>query len=199
MKRLICLAGLVFALGVPQFQSIAQTPTDINEGSRLEFDGANQVFRFKWWARSGRTYFIQHSDNLLNPWQWVPAVESGNDSIKEWAFATTGDKFFVRLKYSDAATSNPGGDDFDGDGISNLAEVQQGMNPFNVDSDGDGMSDGWELTHGLNPVMNDASLDSDGDGLSNLTEYLTGTDPSDSGEVGTSFITTELRVFTPLE
>ena len=49
-----------------------------------------------------------------------------------------------------------------------------------VDSDGDGMPDVWELANGLNPFLNDAALDKDGDGVSNLQEYLAGTNPSDA-------------------
>lgn len=145
MKRFFAIFGIsqVLLLG-----ALAQTPDDLNEGSRLEYDSVNSIMRFKWWGRSGRTYFIQHADNLMNPWQWVPAVESGNDSIKEWGFTTTGDKFFVRLKYSDQATTDPEGDDFDLDGVPNLYEVQHGNNPFAIeDSDNDGLPDGWLDAH----------------------------------------------------
>lgn len=48
------------------------------------------------------------------------------------------------------------------------------------DSDGDGLPDVWELPNGLNPNVNDAQLDADGDGLTNAQEYHAGTDPQDA-------------------
>lgn len=164
MKFRILFFTLVF-VGFSQIWS--QSSTEPNEGSKLEYDDANSIWRFKWWGREGRTYFIQHSDNLLNPWQWVPIIESGNDSVREWGFTTTGDKFFLRLHHTDVATSDPEGDDFDGDGIGNLAEVQQGLSPFKIDSDGDGMPDGYELANGLNSLIDDTLLDLDGDLIAN--------------------------------
>jgi len=145
MKKIFAILGI---LQVLLLGAVAQTPDDPNEGSRLEYDSANTIWRFKWWARSGRTYFVQHSDNLMSAWQWVPAVESGNDSIKEWGLTSTGDKLFLRLKYSDQATSDPEGDDFDLDGVPNLYEVQHGNSPFAIeDSDLDGLPDGWLDVH----------------------------------------------------
>jgi hypothetical protein len=146
MRRCLSFAALFIAASL--FQATAQTPTDPNEGSVLEYDGTNQIYRFKWWGRSGSTYFIQHSENLMEPWQWVPVVEPGNDSIKEWGFTTTGTKFFARLKYWTGSTTDPEGDDFDQDGVPNLYEVQHGNNPFAIeDSDADGLPDGWLAVH----------------------------------------------------
>ena len=46
-----------------------------------------------------------------------------------------------------------------------------------IDSDEDGISDVYEVANGLNPLdANDAILDSDGDGVTNLVEYQNGTD-----------------------
>lgn len=42
--------------------------------------------------------------------------------------------------------------DFDGDGLSNLAEFNMGTNPTNSDTDGDGVSDGVEVQSGSDPV-----------------------------------------------
>jgi hypothetical protein len=135
---LLGLAAIVVAW-VPQ--GVGQTPDDYNEGTRIEWDAVNEIYRFRWWGHEGRTYFIQHTEDLGGPWNWVPAVESGADAIKEYGFTTTGDKMFLRLKLTDVATSDPEGDDFDGDGLANLWEVQNGLNPLSVDSDGDGVSD----------------------------------------------------------
>lgn len=168
MKRILSFAALFVAASF--FQAAGQTPTDPNEGSILEYDGTNQIYRFKWWGRAGSTYFIQHSDNLMEAWQWVPIVEPGNDSIKEWGFTTTGDKFFVRLKYWTSPTSDPEGDDFDQDGVSNLLEVQLGNNPLGTDdSDGDGLGDFTELASGTNPSVSD--LERNGTNLPGLVVY----------------------------
>ncbi|NLL83151.1 MAG: S8 family serine peptidase [Lentisphaerae bacterium] len=52
---------------------------------------------------------------------------------------------------------------------------------FNVviDADGDGMDDLWEEMNGLDPTRDDSQEDPDGDGLSNLGEYRGGTNPHD--------------------
>jgi hypothetical protein len=43
------------------------------------------------------------------------------------------------------------------------------------DTDGDGMPDVWEIKNGLNPNVNDANGDLDNDGLKNIDEYKAGT------------------------
>lgn len=47
-----------------------------------------------------------------------------------------------------------------------------------TDEDADGMPDVWELQNGLNPVLADGGQDADTDGLSNFQEYLNGTSPN---------------------
>ncbi len=163
MKTLFAIFAIFQVLILGAF---AQTPDEVNEGTKLEYDSVNSIWRFKWWGRTGNTYFIQHSDDLQT-WSWVPIVEPGDDSIKEWGFTTTSDKFFWRLKYWTGPTTDPEGDDFDGDGISNLDDVQQGLSPFKIDSDGDGMPDGYEIANGLNPLVDDTLLDFDGDLIPN--------------------------------
>jgi hypothetical protein len=159
MKRLlliVCL-GLVGTAVLP-----AQSPDDLNEGSKVEWDEANAIWRLKWWGKAGRTYFIQHSADLTQPWQWVPSVTAGGDTVKEWGFNTTADRFFVRLRHSDIATGDPAGADFDADGIGNLAEVEQGLDPLRTDSDFDGLSDLLELASGANPAASSQPVGSVG-------------------------------------
>ena len=45
-----------------------------------------------------------------------------------------------------------GDEDFDGDELSNVEELQRGTNPFRPDTDGDGWLDGWEVAEGTNPL-----------------------------------------------
>jgi hypothetical protein len=48
-----------------------------------------------------------------------------------------------------------------------------------VDTDGDGLPDLWEMSNGLNPALaGDAALDLDGDGLSNAAEFAAKTSPT---------------------
>ncbi len=61
-----------------------------------------------------------------------------------------------------------GGNDTDGDGLSDLEEYALGTNPIHWDTDGDGMADGWEVFRGLNPMVNDAGGNPDGDYMAAL-------------------------------
>jgi hypothetical protein len=70
---------------------------------------------------------------------------------QRWWMDSDGDKFFVRLRLATGYPGDAWDGDYDGDGLSNLFEVQMGLDPFSADSDGDG-----------NP---DTTGDDDGDGL----------------------------------
>jgi hypothetical protein len=75
------------------------------------------------------------------------------------------------------------GDDFDGDGYSNLEEYQADSNPTDskmtpIDIDGDGLPDIWEQNHFGNLDQGPGD-DFDGDEYSNLEEYQAGSDPVD--------------------
>lgn len=79
------------------------------------------------------------------------------------------------------------GDDFDSDGMNDLAEYDVGADPGNSDTDGDGLPDGWEWMYGLNPVSslgeNGPEGDPDADGMTNYEEYVAGTLPDDGQSV----------------
>ena len=74
MKRVLACAALFLAVSLSQVA--AQTPADLNEGSRLEYDGTNQIYRFSWWGRDGSTNFNHKSHNIKDHCQWLPVVES---------------------------------------------------------------------------------------------------------------------------
>lgn len=136
----------------------------------------------RWYGHAGRTYFVQISDpnDHLKSWTWAPIIETGNDEDISYEVDGTADKGFFRLCFTDEPTADPDGGDFDGDGLSNLAEVTiHQTNPLNPDTDGDGMPDGWEVYYTLNPLdAADGSLDPDNDGLTNAQEYQHGTNPN---------------------
>jgi hypothetical protein len=144
----------------------------------------------RWYGHAGRTYFVQISDpnDHLRKWIWAPIIETGNDEDISYEVDGTADKGFFRLWFTDEPTADPDGGDFDGDGLSNLAEVlTHQTNPLKVDTDGDGLLDGWEIANSLDPnddgttnVNNGGSGDPDNDGLTNAEEQDLGTDPNDA-------------------
>ena len=144
----------------------------------------------RWYGHSGRTYFVQISDpnDHLRKWIWAPIIETGNDEDISYEVDGTADKGFFRLWFTDEPTADPDGGDFDGDGLSNLAEVlTHQTNPLKEDTDGDGLLDGWEVANSLDPndngttnVNNGGSGDPDNDGLTNAEEQDLGTDPNDA-------------------
>ncbi len=72
------------------------------------------------------------------------------------------------------ATPDPATADSDGDGLTDVREVELGTDPATADSDGDGLNDGEEVdVHGTNPFQ----IDSDGDGLIDSDEVILGLDP----------------------
>ncbi|MDO6424932.1 hypothetical protein, partial [Saccharophagus degradans] len=69
--------------------------------------------------------------------------------------------------------------DFDGDGLSNIAEVLLLLDPTDniADSDNDGMADMWEFKY-FKSIDMSPDIDSDLDGLSNLEEFNLQADPT---------------------
>jgi len=154
--------------------------------------GADKFLR--WYGHADRTYFIQVSDpnDHLRKWTWAPIIETGNAENISYEVDGTADKGFFRLWFSDQPTNDPDGDDFDGDGLSNLDEITlYQTNPLTTDTDGDGLLDGWEVANSLDPnddgttdPDNGGSGDPDNDGLTNSEEQDLGTDPNDADSDG---------------
>jgi hypothetical protein len=135
--------ALFFGIGFAA-AAMGQTFGDPNEGARLS-RGSGNSYTFLWWGHAGRTYFLQHSDDLMT-WIYFPdLVEQGLGAPVAYGFSVTGsDRFFLRLRYTDIPYST----DLDGDGVSNTAELLNGTDPLNPDTDGDGFNDGAELVNG---------------------------------------------------
>jgi hypothetical protein len=65
-------------------------------------------------------------------------------------------------------------------GLECNAGICKTSTPADTDSDNDGIPDVWETQNGLDPADSaDADLDYDGDGLTNYEEYVHNTDPND--------------------
>ena len=118
----------------------AQTESDPNEGTKLTRKGSGS-WTFSWWGRAGRSYFIQQSHDL-SLWEYKPIIKSGTGEIIEWAFTSSVDRTFLRIRHSDIPTSDPFLADFDGDAVNNYDELFAGTDPLHFnDQDGDGLSD----------------------------------------------------------
>jgi hypothetical protein len=74
--------------------------------------------------------------------------------------------------------SQNGTGDFDGDGVNDLQEYQNGTDPtLGTDSDKDGMPDSWESKYFGN-LSRDGKTDYDDDGLTDIQEYRFETNPT---------------------
>jgi len=157
----------------------AQTADEPNEGLRLATDPAvTNGYQVSWWGRTGRTYFLQRSEDLTGLWSYFPIIGIGQDAPLSYGFVNASPLVFTRVTYLNQVVADPYNTDSDGDGLTNQQEFDAKTDPFKIDTDGDGLPDKWELAHGLNPRdPTDALTDPDGDGRSTAQEFLEGTDP----------------------
>ena len=192
IHRLLCLLG-----GTALFAGGAFAQSTINEGSSLSHDPSTGAYTFAWQGQTGRTYFIQQSEDLV-AWVTFPIIEVGAGQPISYGFTSNAPRIFFRLRYSDLPAADVRTADFDGDGVSNWDEVQQSLDPFNPDTDKDGMPDGYELANGMNPRVADGTGNLDGDYLVNLAEFVLGTNPNVSNAEVTS-TSLGMAIYTPLE
>ena len=75
---------------------------------------------------------------------------------------------------SDDNGISDGHEDADRDGLDNLYELSNGLQPFNPDTDGDGLNDGEEIQQYWTEVLN---VDTDGDGMTDGFEVAHHTNP----------------------
>jgi hypothetical protein len=175
MKTLHNLTAVLLSVLVPTQSGIAQQMTQDAEIVIMP----NGQTLLQWYAKAGRTYFIQSSDpyDHLNTWVWSSFIESADDEPISHEVGSTGDKAFFRLHYTDAPP--PAGVeledwDADGDGLSNELELSLQGNPLNSDTNGDGIPDGWANAHGLALNANIASEPFQGGSATNLEAYQQG-------------------------
>jgi hypothetical protein len=165
MKHLLSLMLMVSMAGV--MSAKAQTALDLNEGLQVAAGAQAEDFTLSWWGKTGRTYFVQQSFDLMT-WQYVPVIESGAEAVCGLNVSCSETRQFWKLRYTDAPTGgNAQTADFDGDGLANLDELYYGADPFKADSDDDSLTDYAEvMTHFTNPLL----ADTDGDTLSDSAE-----------------------------
>jgi len=153
--RLVALFGMSLALTAVPSQAQGLDLPKVN----IEQDEVNNHIRMSWHSEVGFTYFILHSLDLKD-WTYLNVIEPGNGQEKEWAYPMPNpSKFFLRLHLTDRPGDAFTGD-FDGDGLSNQAEVALGLNPLKADTDGDGLSDLMEIVSGGDPLVDEQSANS---------------------------------------
>jgi hypothetical protein len=146
---------------------------------------AANAWTLDWTGLSGRTYFIQTSFDL-DTWIYQPAMAFG-DGTWSTPIGSSSSKFFARLVYTDDSSvgslHEAKAADFDGDGVSNFAEVMvlwtnplnpnsngTGANDYFEDQDADGIPDGWEATAIVNQPTNSGITGLQHVSLSNITQ-----------------------------
>lgn len=132
MKTFFLTMAIVFTWAL-QPEAFAQI---VSQPQPTFSQGACDTWNFEWESIEGRTYFLQYSDDLQH-WNYLPEIVTGDGMTISYGMASTSDKYFVRLLFTDEVTSDPENDDFDGDGLSNIDELLlYGTDPLNPMTDG---------------------------------------------------------------
>lgn len=116
-----------------------------------------ETVQLTWPARSGQTYGLQATEDLVN-WITLPLLETGGGVEIGYTVQLPANfvKGFWRLIITDRVA----------------------IDPYAGDLDEDGIPTEWELNYGLNPLFaSDAAGDPDADELTNLAEFRLGMHP----------------------
>ena len=159
--------------------SVAQIATDPNDGLWITRDSPG-VFTMRWYGRAGWTYFVQQSLDLQT-WTYRPDIEKGLNLVIPYGLQTNAQKYFLRLRRTDIPTNDPFNADFDGDKISNIDELNAGLDPLSdpntADSDGDTLPDDWERRY-FGRLSFSAADDPHQSGQSNADAFQSNSNPT---------------------
>jgi hypothetical protein len=164
------MAGGVYADPVPQ--------PDV-----LFTQGSGATWNADWMGIYGRTYFSLGSTDLES-WEYLPIIEFSDGDKGVGGEVNGTPKYFFRLHYTDAPTTNPELEDFANDGIGSMVKVLMGMNPFTplawLDVDADGIHDTIEQFWfgNLTGTSGGTNEDADGNGIRDIFEIQAGEDPT---------------------
>jgi hypothetical protein len=167
-------AALIFVLTRPL--SANDIPSD-----RISLtEGANETWNADWSGLYVRSYFFQWSWDL-ETWSYAPFIDF-SDGLHRRGFESTTARFFIRHHHTDLPTSDPGLEDFDGDGLGSLIEVKVlDTDPLDsdgwTDADGDGIHDALELHWFGNLTATNGSGDANANGIRDDFELQAALDP----------------------
>lgn len=159
-----------------------------DEMLKINIGSAPDTLELSWQGHAGRAYFLKYTPALeTGLWTYLPVVEKGADALLSYGASAlaAGNRFFARTVVVPSTTAYPKNEDSDGDKISNMDEIQGGLDPAaSVDSDTDNMPDDWEKFH-FGDLARDGTEDYDGDGMSDAEEYTAGRHPNTKIVYGT--------------
>jgi hypothetical protein len=195
------LAWIYFTfLSIRHFLFLITLATALNAQSLTEQDCTIQLQDtgekiLNWTGHVGRTYFIQSSPDLIH-WSWAPNIEAGKNRPMSYEVDGPTNAGFYRLQYTDLTAPNLEAADFDGDGLSNLAEITQRPRPTAATRNQSlQSSSALPVQNGTRQISsksaratlsasiqtNPLKTDTDGDGLTDKWEEDHQLDPTDDG------------------
>ena len=101
---------------------------------------SGKVFQVDWSATTSVYYQVWASTKVTGPWQQVRGMALGVDGSQCWRDANAVNAY-TSLYYKIVAISVTNSHDQDGDGLSDVIELQRGIDPTRADTDGDGIAD----------------------------------------------------------
>lgn len=131
----------------------------------------------------GRSYFSLGSIDLVN-WEYLPVIEFSDGARGVGVDVDGAPRYFFRLRYTDAPTTDPELEDFANDGVGSLIKVLMGLDPFVPlaweDTDSDLIHDAIERFWFSNSLAGTDGGDDDanGNGIRDIFEIQTGNNPT---------------------